>query len=818
MATYKITAPDGQSYNVNAPDGASESEVMAYAQRNFKMLAKDKKPETTLAEDVLQGGKNAIGGFIRGAGSIGATFAMPFETGTENEARRARIDTNMADLVGADPNSWMYKGFKLGGEIAGTAGAGGAIAKPVAAFAPKLAQAIATSGFSLGGAPAASTVAGRAADMGLRMAGGAITGGASAGMVGDSVGMGAAIGGALPPALKGVGMAGGAVVRGVKSALTPAQQAMAVKVAKMTGKSVDEVLAAVNAQEPSILNIKKTVPQILQDDGVSQLQRSAINSGDKSIMAREAAQNLERLAGFDRVAPVMGTVNEAADNAGNLIGDFANSNRAAESRRVSRIFDSIDPFSETSIELPLDAMAASKAKFLGAGTFGKGNEAARALEVAQDVGTELVKPIKPMTQRAAGKSQSLEQAVRSAGGIRGGAGELRDLGIKQSGTTGIVNNKTGKAADLLAEDMYRRGFLPDSDPATLFDMLRNNQGRKVFASDATEGGMQAMLERSMGDIPDEALRVMKPVPFETVQNIRGSLNEAWRDASMGGRKQEAAALKGMIANIDDKVKAVASGVRNQNEAFPADIAETWRDALAAQAAKKRRFDTGPQAMIGRMGNDGQAAIQGAEIPGKFFSSRASQIEDAQAFKRLTKNDEAMNRALKSYAVTDASNQVTANGMLSNAKLGKWMDSRSGALGEVMTPKDMALLNEIRGGVAGADSAMRRGIGPGSNTVQNAEAAAQFLGNGLLDSKLFNLAAAKLPGGGFGLDAIRRGASAGKAERLGSLLADPEVFSAELQKYLARNKPGKVSGLLSSPASLGLQQLGYRSAPLLMSGQ
>lgn len=37
MATYQITAPDGQKYKVNAPDDASEDEVMAYAQRSFKL-------------------------------------------------------------------------------------------------------------------------------------------------------------------------------------------------------------------------------------------------------------------------------------------------------------------------------------------------------------------------------------------------------------------------------------------------------------------------------------------------------------------------------------------------------------------------------------------------------------------------------------------------------------------------------------------------------------------------------------------------------------------------------------------------------------
>lgn len=88
MATYKITAPDGKNYNVNAPDGASEAEVMSYAQRNFKMLAKDKKPESTAAKDVGQGIGNVLAGAVRGAGSIGATLMRPFDTAIENEQRK----------------------------------------------------------------------------------------------------------------------------------------------------------------------------------------------------------------------------------------------------------------------------------------------------------------------------------------------------------------------------------------------------------------------------------------------------------------------------------------------------------------------------------------------------------------------------------------------------------------------------------------------------------------------------------------------------------------------------------------------------------
>lgn len=185
-------------------------------------------PETAFAQDVAQQGKNALGGFIRGAGSIGATLARPFETGAENEARRNRIDTNMAELVGADPNSLMYKGFKLGSEIAGTAGAGGVIAKPVSMVAPKLAAAIASGGMNAGGA-----------GMLTRAAGGAIGGGVSAGMI--------------SPEDAGTGMAIGAVAPGV------------IGLAGNIGKSIGEKAAATRAENIAKFNRNAPMRQTLKE-------------------------------------------------------------------------------------------------------------------------------------------------------------------------------------------------------------------------------------------------------------------------------------------------------------------------------------------------------------------------------------------------------------------------------------------------------------------------------------------------------------------------------------------------------------------------
>ena len=217
MATYDITAPDGQKYRINAPDTASESEVMAYAQKSFKTA--EPPPETTLGQDIKQGAGNILAGALRGAGSIGATLLSPIDAAARavnggkpisvggfdivGQDRRAGMDSALQSM-GAEPDSWMYKGGKLGGEIAGTAGMGGAIANagarvPVLAqHAAPLLQAIKTGGLSAGGA-----------GLGVRSAGGALTGAASAGLVNpEDAGMGAVIGGALPGVVKIAGEAG----------------------------------------------------------------------------------------------------------------------------------------------------------------------------------------------------------------------------------------------------------------------------------------------------------------------------------------------------------------------------------------------------------------------------------------------------------------------------------------------------------------------------------------------------------------------------------------------------------------------------------
>lgn len=214
--------------------------------------------EATLLDKAKQQAGNVVAGAVRGAGSIGATLLTPVDAaaramGIQNDYigrtdRREAMDAGLQSL-GADPNSIAYKTGKIGAEIAGTAGAGGALVRGatlipgVARAAPALLDSIGSAGFKAG-----STTG--AVNIGTRISGGAIAGGAQAGLVDpNDAATGAVVGGVLPGAVKLAGAAGaklGGALGG--EAQTPAQLA-AVDAARKSGYIVPPTQA-----KPSIVN------------------------------------------------------------------------------------------------------------------------------------------------------------------------------------------------------------------------------------------------------------------------------------------------------------------------------------------------------------------------------------------------------------------------------------------------------------------------------------------------------------------------------------------------------------------------------------
>lgn len=242
-----VTFDDGTTHQYKgAPDTVTPEQVQARAQREFgkTVSALDGgRPAESFASKAGGVARDVAAGAVRGAGSIGATLLYPIDkardlyygdreptvkglvTGQQplsrNEERRRDMDNALADLVGADTDSLAYGVGKVGTEIAGTLGVGGTVANvagravpALATRAPGLLQAIRTSGMTAGEGGNALT------QLATRAAGGAVTGGASAGLVDpNEAGVGAALGGALPTATKVVGAAAHAAGRGVRAAI-----------------------------------------------------------------------------------------------------------------------------------------------------------------------------------------------------------------------------------------------------------------------------------------------------------------------------------------------------------------------------------------------------------------------------------------------------------------------------------------------------------------------------------------------------------------------------------------------------------------------
>jgi hypothetical protein len=195
------------------------NDAISQGARNF---ARD--GDGTAFDAVKRGARDVVAGLVRGAGSIGATIAAPVDyaedyikgdrgknlsslvTGKElpsrNAERRARLDENARELLGANTDSLVYKGGKLTGEVAGSAGAAGVLANGarVLGAAPELVTAISSGGFSGGG------------NLLARAVGGSINGAATAGLVNpEEAGTGAVVGGLLPGGVKVAGKVGNAL-------------------------------------------------------------------------------------------------------------------------------------------------------------------------------------------------------------------------------------------------------------------------------------------------------------------------------------------------------------------------------------------------------------------------------------------------------------------------------------------------------------------------------------------------------------------------------------------------------------------------------
>lgn len=261
-------------------------------------------------------GKDAIGGAVRGMGSIGATLLTPVDAAARTlnngqavnvggidiagQDRRAGMDAAL-DTAGVDRNSSAFKTNKLGAEIAGTSGVGGLLAKGLAAVPglatafPGLVNAVQTGGMAANGVQGLPGVITRAA-------GGAINGAATAGLVNpEDAKTGALIGGATPLVAQGAGVVGSMLGRTPKPSVNPTTLETA-----RAGMDAGYVVPP-NMLKPSFTNQvvesisgKQATQQIASmrnSDVTEGLVRKALGIADDVPLTQSTMENLRKTAG-----------------------------------------------------------------------------------------------------------------------------------------------------------------------------------------------------------------------------------------------------------------------------------------------------------------------------------------------------------------------------------------------------------------------------------------------------------------------------------------------------------------------------------------
>lgn len=240
-----------------------------------------------------------------GAGWLASGFDKLAGT-NEGERVRRMNDAGKADFERDYGNSTTASVARVGGNIVATLPVGGVVAAPVRALgATRLGNAIATGGMRTG-APAATTLTGKAADLGIRSAGAGATGYAGAELIDPGSGeAGAVVSAALPGVTKLAGKAGDAVATVVRPFFGKGQDRIVADTLRRFSFNPAEAEANLRNVPSMIPGSVPTTVAAAGDEGLAGLSRTLQSADPRyaaELAARSSAQNAARTAALEEVA------------------------------------------------------------------------------------------------------------------------------------------------------------------------------------------------------------------------------------------------------------------------------------------------------------------------------------------------------------------------------------------------------------------------------------------------------------------------------------------------------------------------------------
>lgn len=486
-------------------------------------------------------------GAVRGAGSIGATLLYPLDKGMDlyygdrergvaslvtgkapesrNDERRRKM-TEALGTLGADTNSTSFAVGKVGGEIAGTLGAGGALAQGVRAVAPALAaraapllSAVETGGLSSGGV-------GGASGLSLRAAGGAAAGAAAAGMAGgddQDAAQAAFLGGMLPIGFGAAGKAA-ALATGIVKPFTGAGQDRIV--ADILRRYAHDPAAAAQALTQYRQVVQGSVPltsAAAGDVGLAGLTRTmqAVNPQTANEIAmRSTAQNAARTSALEQIAGSPAAI-ELAKDARRVAttpmreGVLQRAGQIDGQQILGQLDDLIrNPNNAGSTNR--DALERVRRQIVQSTNEAGGIDSRALYEIRKDVGLAMQ-----------GKLQGDAGNLRHARGVLDGVQSMFDDAIGQASARAVGPVPAGKAADPWRD--YLSTFSRESAPINQMEVLQDTLKRVQTGTTDLQGNpiiSAAKLNNLLKNDGDDLKRLLTPDQLQRLREVAADANAA----------------------------------------------------------------------------------------------------------------------------------------------------------------------------------------------------------------------------------------------------------------------------------------------------
>lgn len=257
---------------------------------------------------------NMAAGALRGAADIGATILTPVAAvanaiggkGTMLTGAERRKSFGEFFNDNANPDDLSFKAGQLAANVAGTAGVGGVLAKgamaipAIARLAPALPAALQSGGMSLGNV-AANTGREVLKNAATRVAGGAITGGASAGLVNpDDAGTGALIGGILPGVVRGAAEIGKSAKAALYDPLFNQGKIIAGTLQRAVGSDAIPSIMNSLGTKAATPGVNLSAGQATLDPALNAIEDALRSSNSGGMLNRQAINQRQALSGSMR--------------------------------------------------------------------------------------------------------------------------------------------------------------------------------------------------------------------------------------------------------------------------------------------------------------------------------------------------------------------------------------------------------------------------------------------------------------------------------------------------------------------------------------